>query len=181
MMTTWIVQEKRINIMDICKINTQIERLEQELAKLKEEATAPSQYELEYEAGNTNLIDNYRTIQGTSGTDEDYLNYGRYRKTLKFANEHFKTQNEMMRLGALIEAVTIEMNMEDWVADWNDDSQPKYYVDCDCKGNRYYPDCWWTLKTTGVIYVPKKVAERVCEILNNKEYELSGVNYEDRT
>jgi hypothetical protein len=32
--------------MNINKINTQIEKLEQELAKLKAEATAPSQYEL---------------------------------------------------------------------------------------------------------------------------------------
>ena len=171
MMTTWIVQE-RINIMNINKINEQIERLEQELAKLKEEATAPSQYELEYEAGNTNLIDNYRTIQGTSGTDEDYLNYGRYRKTLKFANEHFKTQNEMMRLGALIEAVTIDLGLEDWVEDWNNSSQPKHHVQYDCKGNKYYSDCWWTFKTVGIIHMPEEVAKRVCEILNNKEYEL---------
>jgi hypothetical protein len=132
----------------------------------------PSKYEIEYEAGSTNLIGSYRTRQVNSGTDEDLLNTGRYRITEKFTNEHSKTQNEMMRLGALIEAVTIEMNMEDWVADWNDDNQSKYYIDCDCKGNRYYSDCWWTLKTTGVIYVPKKVSERVCEILNNKEYEL---------
>ena len=172
MMTTWIVQEKRINIMDICKINTQIERLEQELAKLKAEATAPSKYQIEYEAGSTYLIGSYRTIPGNSGQSKGLLKAGRYRKTLKFANEHCKTQTEMMRLGALIEAVTIEMNMEDWVADWSDDSQLKYYVDCDCKGNEYYSDCWWTLKTTGVIYMPEEVAERVCEILNNKEYEL---------
>jgi len=172
MMTTWIVQEKRINIMDICKINTQIERLEQELAKLKEEATAPSQYELEYEAGNTNLIGSYRTMQGNSGTDEDLLNTGRYRKTLKFTNEHFKIQNEMMRLGALIEAVTIDLGLEDWVEDWNNSSQPKHHVQYDCKGNKYYSDCWWTFKTVGIIHMPEEVAKRVCEILNNKEYEL---------
>jgi hypothetical protein len=29
--------------------------------------------------------------------------------------------------------------------------------------------------------MPPEVAKRVCEILNNKEYELSGVNYGDRT
>lgn len=158
--------------MDMCKINEQIERLEQELAKLKAEATAPSQYEIEYEAGSTYLIGSYRTIPGKSGTDNDFLNSGRYRKTLKFANEHCKTQNEMMRLGALIEAVTIELGMEDWVADWNNSSQPKHHVQYDCKGNKYYSDCWLTFRIIGVIYIPKKVAERVCEILNNKEYEL---------
>ena len=172
MMTTGIVQEKRINIMDICKINTQIERLEQELAKLKAEATAPSQYEIEYEAGSTYLIGSYRTIPGKSGTDNDFLNSGRYRKTLKFANEHCKTQNEMMRLGALIEAVTIELGMEDWVADWNDSSQSKHHVQYAYKDNKYYLDYWLTFRIIGVIYIPKKVAERVCEILNNKEYEL---------
>ena len=167
--------------MNANKINEQIERLEEELAKLKAETNKPNKYEIEYEDGDTFFI-SIKTVMGeATGQSNDLLKAGRYRSTEKFTNEHFKIQNELMRLGALVEAVTIEMNMEDWVADWNDDSQPKYYVDCDCKGNRYYPDCWWTLKTTGVIYVPKKVAERVCEILNNKEYELSGVNYEDRT
>ena len=159
--------------MNANKINEQIEKLEQELAKLKAEATVPSKYELEYKDDSIFLV-GYRDapIRWNVGKEEDHLKAGRYRSTEKFANEHCKTQNEMMRLGALIEAVTIEMNMEDWVADWNNDSQPKYYVDCDCRGNTYYPDCWWTLKTTGVIYVPEKVAERVCEILNNKEYGL---------
>jgi hypothetical protein len=159
--------------MNINKINEQIERLEEELAKLKAEATAPRQYEIEYEAGSTFFVGSYNSIIGEiTGFSDDGYTSGRYRKTLKFADEHLKTQTEMMRLGAVVEAVTIEMNMEDWVADWSDDSQLKYYVDCDCKGNEYYSDCWWTLKTTGVIYVPKKVSERVCEILNNKEYEL---------
>jgi len=158
--------------MNINKINEQIERLEQELAKLKEEATAPSQYEIEYEAGSTYLIVSYGITPGTSGTDEDYLNSGRYRKTLKFTNEHFKIQKEMMRLGALVEAVTIEMNMEDWVADWNDEDQVKYCIYYNPKSGEYCLDYWRIAKTTGVIYVPKKVAERVCEILNNKEYEL---------
>ena len=158
--------------MNINKINTQIERLEEELAKLKAETNKPNKYEIEYEDGDTFFI-SIKTVMGeATGQSNDLLKAGRYRSTEKFTNEHFKIQNEMMRLGALVEAVTIEMNMEDWVADWSDDSQLKYYVDCDCKGNEYYSDCWWTLKTTGVIYMPEEVAIRVCEILNNKEYEL---------
>jgi hypothetical protein len=78
----------------------------------------------------------------------------------------------MMRLGALIEAVTIELGMKDWVADWNDDDQPKHYVQYAYKDNKYCIDCWRTFRATGVIYMPPEVAERVCEILNNKEYEL---------
>ena len=158
--------------MNINKINEQIERLEQELAKLKEEATAPSQYEIEYEDGSTNLIASYRTMPGNSGTDEDFLNTGRYRSTEKFTNEHFKIQNELMRLGALVEAVTIEMNMEDWVADWNDEAQVKYCVRYNHKGGEYCLDYWWTDKTVGILHMPEEVAIRVCEILNNKEYEL---------
>jgi hypothetical protein len=158
--------------MNTNKINEQIERLEQELTKLKEEANKPSKYEIEYEAGSTHLIGNYRTIQVNSGTDEDYLNSGRYRKTLKFTNEHLNIQNEMMRLGALVEAVTIELGMEDWVEDWNNEDQYKYYVDCDSRYKKYKLDWRWTTKTSGVIYMPEAVAIRVCEILNNKEYEL---------
>jgi hypothetical protein len=158
--------------MNANKINEQIERLEEELAKLKAETNKPNKYEIEYEDGDTFFI-SIKTVMGeATGQSNDLLKAGRYRSTEKFTNEHFKIQNEMMRLGALVEAVTIEMNMEDWVADWSDDSQLKYYVDCDCKGNEYYSDCWWTLKTTGVIYMPEEVAIRVCEILNNKEYEL---------
>ena len=172
MMTTWIVQEKRINIMDICKINTQIERLEQELAKLKEEATAPSQYELEYECGDAFYIGSYIISEKITRFIDSCLNTGRYRSTHKFANEHFQTQNEMMRLGALIEAVTIELGMVSWTEDWNDDKQTKYYVYYAYKDNKYYLECWRTFRTTGVIYMPEAVAIRVCKILNNNEYEL---------
>jgi hypothetical protein len=158
--------------MNTNKINTQIERLEEELAKLKEEANKPSKYELEYKYRDTFYVGNHRTIPGNSGKDEDLLKAGRYRSTQKFANEHLNIQNEMMRLGALVEAVTIELGMEDWVADWNDDDQPKHYVQYAYKDNKYCLDCWWTSRATGVIHMHKKVAERVCAILNNKEYEL---------
>ena len=167
--------------MDMCKINEQIERLEQELAKLKAEANKPSKYEIEYKAGSAFFVSPYSTTGKIVGFSDDGYTSGRYRKTEKFANEHFKTQNEIMRLGALIEAVTIGMNMEDWVADWNDEDQTKHYVQYDCKGGEYTSGFRWTFRTIGVIYMPQKVAERVCGILNNKEYELSGVNYGDRT
>ena len=173
MMTTGIVQEKRINIMDICKINEQIEKLEKKLAKLKAEANKPSQYKLEYKDDSIFLV-GYRDapIRWNAGKEEDHLRTGRYRKTEKFANEHLNIQNEMMRLGALIEAVTIELGMEDWVADWNDKHQYKYCVRYNNEDNKYRADCWWILRTVGAIYIPEVVAERVCEILNNKEYEL---------
>jgi hypothetical protein len=156
--------------MNANKINTQIERLEEELAKLKAEANKPSKYELEYERGDAFLVGSYGVTNRVTGKNDDYLKTGRYRSTEKFANEHFNIQAEMMRLGALIEAVTIGMNMEDWVADWNDEDQYKCCVNiCD---NRYVAECWVTTKTIGAIYVPEEVAIRVCEILNNKEYEL---------
>jgi hypothetical protein len=172
-MTTGIVQEKRINIMDICKINEQIERLEQELAKLKAEATAPSQYELEYKEGSIFLV-GYRDapMRWNVGKDEGHIKTGRYRKTEEFADEHFQAQNEMMRLGALIEAVTIELGMEDWVEDWNDRDQTKYCVRYNHEDNKYGESYFGINRITGVIYMPQKVAERVCKILNNKEYEL---------
>ena len=158
--------------MNANKINEQIEKLEQELAKLKAEATAPSKYEIEYEEWNTWCVGNYKIIQRHSGTDEDYLNSGRYRSTKKFANEHFKIQNEMMRLGALVEAVTIEMNMEDWVADWSDGDQHKCHISYDNFSTPSYTIYVVFLRDMGVIYMPKEVAIRVCEILNNKDYEL---------
>jgi hypothetical protein len=159
--------------MNINKINEQIERLEEELAKLKAEATAPRQYEIEYEAGSTFFVGSYNSIIGEiTGFSDDGYTSGRYRKTLKFADEHLKTQTETMRLGALIEAVTIELGMEDWVADWNDKHQYKYCVRYNNEDNKYRADCWWILRTIGAIHMPEKVAKRVCEILNNKEYEL---------
>jgi len=158
--------------MNINKINEQIERLEEELAKLKAEATAPRQYEIEYECGDAFYIGSYIISEKTTRFIDSCLNTGRYRSTEKFTNEHFKIQNELMRLGALVEAVTIEMNMEDWVADWNDEAQVKYCVYYNHKGGEYYLDYWRAAKTIGAIHMPKKVATRVCEILNNKEYEL---------
>jgi hypothetical protein len=138
-------------------------------AQLKE-ATVPSKY-VEYKDDSIFLV-GYRDapIRWNVGKEKDHLKAGRYRKTGKFANEHFKTQNEMMRLGALVEAVTIKLGMEDWVADWDDRDQYKYCVNiCD---NRYVVGSWVTIKIIGAIYIPEKVAERVCEILNSKEYEL---------
>jgi len=158
--------------MNICKINTQIERLEQELAKLKAEANKPNKYELEYECGDAFYIGSYIISEKTTRFIDSCLNTGRYRSTEKFTNEHFKIQNELMRLGALVEAVTIEMNMEDWVADWNDEAQVKYCVRYNHKGGEYCLDYWWTDKTVGILHMPEEVAIRVCEILNNKEYEL---------
>jgi hypothetical protein len=133
----------------------------------------PSQYKLEYKDDSIFLV-GYRDapIRWNAGKEEDHLRTGRYRKTEKFANEHLNTQTEMMRLGALVEAVTIDLGLEDWVEDWNNSSQPKHHVQYDCKGNKYYSDCWWTFKTVGIIHMPEEVAKRVCEILNNKEYEL---------
>ena len=158
--------------MNANKINEQIERLEEELAKLKAETNKPNKYEIEYEDGDTFFI-SIKTVMGeATGQSNDLLKAGRYRSTEKFTNEHFKIQNEMMRLGALIEAVTIDLGLEDWVEDWNNSSQPKHHVQYDCKGNKYYSDCWWTFKTVGIIHMPEEVAKRVCEILNNKEYEL---------
>ena len=159
--------------MNINKINEQIERLEEELAKLKAEATAPRQYEIEYECGDAFYIGSYIISEKTTRFIDSCLNTGRYRSTEKFTNEHFKIQNEMMRLGALVEAVTIEMNMEDWVADWNDKNQTKGFVSYDHEDNKYVESYFLrTNRLAGVIYVSKEVAERVCEILNNKEYEL---------
>ena len=117
-------------------------------------------------------IGSYIISEKTTRFIDSCLNTGRYRSTEKFANEHLNIQNEMMRLGALIEAVTIELGMEDWVADWNDKHQYKYCVRYNNEDNKYRADCWWILRTIGAIHMPEKVAKRVCEILNNKEYEL---------
>ena len=159
--------------MNANKINEQIERLEEELAKLKAETNKPNKYEIEYEDGDTFFI-SIKTVMGeATGQSNDLLKAGRYRSTEKFTNEHFKIQNEMMRLGALVEAVTIEMNMEDWVADWNDKNQTKGFVSYDHEDNKYVESYFLrTNRLAGVIYVSKEVAKRVCEILNNKEYEL---------
>jgi hypothetical protein len=158
--------------MNINKINEQIERLEEELAKLKAEATAPRQYEIEYECGDAFYIGSYIISEKTTRFIDSCLNSGRYRSTEKFTNEHFKTQNEMMRLGALVEAVTVDLGLEDWVADWSDGDQYKCHINYDHEDNTYGLDWCREIRDMGVIHMPKKVAERVCEILNNKEYEL---------
>jgi hypothetical protein len=158
--------------MNANKINEQIERLEEELAKLKAETNKPNKYEIEYEDGDTFFI-SIKTVMGeATGQSNDLLKAGRYRSTEKFTNEHFKIQNEMMRLGALVEAVTVDLGLEDWVADWSDGDQYKCHINYDHEDNTYGLDWCREIRDMGVIHMPKKVAERVCEILNNKEYEL---------
>jgi len=65
----------------------------------------------------------------------------------------------------------------DWKADWEEERQKKWCVWYDYADIVYdsvsYNDCCWlksyetTVKTPGVVYMPRELAEQLCEDLNN--------------
>ena len=75
------------------------------------------------------------------------------------------------KLQLLLASVTLDLN-DNWVADWEDNSQSKCCLFFDYTSNKYIIDSWYNFKTLGATYISEQVAKKVCEILNNGEYVL---------
>ena len=59
-----------------------------------------------------------------------------------------------------------------WVADWNDPKQYKWNILFNSVTDGYICYCDSKYKNPGVNYMSEDVANKICEILNNKEVEL---------
>lgn len=146
-------------------INQRIQALESELAKLKVELSKVDKFKFRYTDTETSFIGAHWTANYTSGSDPLNLENFRYRQTEANANADFQLQKELMCIGALAEQID-----SDYKTKVKFDGDTKYAVIY--KDDYYQVSAHNTIKYLGVVYMPKDVAEKVCEILNNKEVEL---------
>lgn len=154
------------------QLKQDIQELETKLAQMRSELDKPEKYEIEYEKGNTYIVDVFKIVSGCDGEPKTFLYNGRYRRTKKFANLHKEGEDKRNRLGALVEDVTIKLGMEDWEADWNHQTQSKYSISYNHSRKEWIYSSSWLGENIEIIYMPEEVAIRVCEILNNGEYDV---------
>jgi len=159
--------------MDKEQLSKDIQKLKAKISDIEEKLNEPEQFELKYERRNTYMLYSASVNRGIKdGEIPEYLEHGRYRVTEEYANKSLERNKRANRLEALVEQVSIELGMIDWEADWSDSSRLKWYVFYKHGENKWSWSHNITLNTAETVYMPIEVAERVCEILNNKEYTL---------
>jgi len=95
--------------------------------------------------------------------DEEDLKYGRYRKTKESAEQALSLQTRVMRLHALAEQLG---GLKEWKK-----GEENYYIYKEHNKNWIYD---YTTKHyfPETVYMTKKCAEKICEMLNNGEFSL---------
>lgn len=154
------------------QLSKDIQELKAKLADMEEQLNKPEQFELKYPKWNTLLVEIDRVSSNNAGEDSDYLEHGRYRATEEYANKSLERNKRANRLEALVEQVSIELGMINWEVDWHNKHQQKYYIYCMADNDRWGSGVVAIMNYPETVYMPKEVATRVCEILNNKEYKL---------
>lgn len=150
-------------------INQRIQAIESELAELKAELNKPDKFKFKYEFSNTYNVTGHTVVQNCTGEINDALQNFRYRQTEANAKADFQLQKELMCIGALAEQIDPDYKSK---IDWNCTYSGKYFISYDVKKNTYVSFMRDTHRELGVVYMPKDVAEKVCEILNNKGVEF---------
>lgn len=148
-------------LKELAEAKSRIEFLEKELKK-------PEQFEFIYKEDNTYYIGGCSIQNGLSGNSENLLNYFRYRQTEANAKADLQLQKELMCIGALAEQVAPDYKSK---VSWTFDRE-FYSIQQDMKTKEYQVYCSYPKRRLGVVYMPEDVAEKVCEILNNKKIEL---------
>lgn len=153
--------------MDKEAINQRIQALESELAGLKAELNKPEKFEFKYSKTDNYMINYYGVHRNLHVMNKEYIQNFRYRQTEANAKADFQLQKELMCIGALAEQIDPEYKSR---VDWND--RNNWAIFWNIKTKKYVPTSSSIIRYLGVVYMPKDVAEKVCEILNNKEVEL---------
>ena len=145
-----------------------IQALELELAGLKEELNKPDKFEFKYSYKECYFIGSSWISTKMEGNDNKSLEHFRYRQTLENANADLQLEKEMMCISALAEQIDPYYKSKvQWDSlTWN------YYIDFSIPANKYFIHNSVNARSLGVVYMPKDVAEKVCEILNNKGVDL---------
>jgi hypothetical protein len=150
-------------------INKRIQTLESELAGLKAELTKPEKFTFKYSNRRFNIGSLLEPIKQESIPNSYPTVNLNYRQTESNAQADFQLQKELMCIGALAEQ--IDPDYKSKTPRYKSDNY-YYYVYYGKESNRYHYSNHTFIRTLGVVYMPKEVAEKVCEILNNKQVEL---------
>lgn len=146
-----------------------IQDMESELAELKAELNKPEKFEFKYSKIDNYMINYYGVHRNLHVMNKDYLQNFRYRQTEANAKADFQLQKELMCISALAEQ--IDPNYKSKII-W-DGRANNYHIVYNYMTKEYTTSYRSALsRLLGVVYMPKDVAKKVCEILNNKEVEL---------
>lgn len=142
-------------------LNEHIKKLKQELAELKAELNKPKQFEFEWKANHTFLVNSTHIDKNLIGKENDFVKAGIYRKTSQGAILSLARNKQANRLEMLVEYLgglkEFKINEPNWYICYKNNEWNFETASC------YYP---------GMVYMTEKVAEQVCNILNAKEYTL---------
>lgn len=158
--------------MNYDKINQRIQTLESELAglesglaELKAELSKANNFKFDYINMKTSFIGTYCVSNNASGSDPLDLETFRYRHLKSNADADLQLQKELMCIGALAEQID-----PDYRSEVRFDGDEKYAVIK--KDSTYQISSHHSIRYPGVVYMPIDVAEKVCEILNNKQVKI---------
>ena len=147
------------------EILEKIKALETELIGLKDELNKSDKVGFKYIARECCFVGSSWVSTQMDGTDKSALEYFRYRQTEANANADLQLNKELMCIGALAEQIDPDYkNKVDWgsiTTNWTVYYDRKYKITSNT-----------SIRYLGVVYMPKEVAEKVCEILNNKGVDL---------
>ena len=150
------------------QILAKIEAAEAELANLKAELNKPDKFEFKYPHGSSFLIDKNHVIKEATGTCKSYLANGMYRAKLNNAEQAVQLNRESNLIGAIAEQIDPDFASK---VLWGGDSR-NYYIEYNINSKQYVLVSTSFFKTPGVVFMPKEVAEQVCEILNSNQVSL---------
>jgi hypothetical protein len=149
-------------------INQRIQALESELAGLKIELKKYEKLMFTYSNKRFNIGNFLEPIKQEIIPNNYSTTSLNYRQLESNAKADFQLQKELMCIGALAEQIDPDYSNK---VDWSNDNY-KYYIAYDMHTLEYITASNTFYKRLGVVYMPKDVAEKVCEILNNKGVEL---------
>lgn len=150
------------------QILAKIEAAEAELANLKAELNKPDKFEFKYPFSASYLIGANSTATETTGTLAAYLTYGRYRINSDNAEQAVQLNRESNLIGAIAEQIDPDFASK---VLWGNDIR-NYYIEYNINSRQYVLVSTSYFKTPGVVFMPKEIAEQVCEILNSNQVSL---------
>ena len=145
-------------------LNKQIEKLEQEIVKLKEIANKKEEYVIEYIENKTYFVGTFAIDNGYSDGDYGWKENARYRHTKEQANISLARNKRANRLEALAMAIG-------GAYEWEEDENNYFIYYINGKYATHYAN--YVYRATDV-YMTKETAIKVCEILNAGRYSLEG-------
>lgn len=150
------------------QILAKIEAAEAELANLKAELNKPDKFEFKYPFNVAYLIGMESTTNEATGTLAAYLTHGRYRINSNNAEQAVQLNRESNLIGAIAEQIDPDFASK---VLWDNDIR-NYCIEYVISSKQYVLVSTSYFKTPGVVFMPKEVAEQVCEILNSNQVSL---------